>query len=522
MRYCYYFLIAFFLCCEFSKIKAQVCNVPMCVIVDPDFSNLTQEASSALNTQLQRVATKAGLDIAWINSNFAITAKFDQIDRYVVGGAPAQIANSFGVTLYVADVYNKNVFASTYFEVKGVGPNETKASMDAIRRLNSNNSTIQKFFADSKQKIINYYDSRISVILKEAEAKASMKQYEDALSTLAVVPSCCSGYEKAMSAAKNFYTLYRDEYFQKQVNVAKALWAANPTVSGSKEAVRILSLVDPDAKCYSEAMELLGQIAKVVKSDIDYEVKKKYEDSIELERLRIQAIAEIGKAHAANQPKVNVLFLGNGTGVSSVSASHPISSEYMQQSGFHSNSVKLSGPEIYQKYGQAVFTILVPSEDGTMTSQGSGFFIDTSGLAVTNYHVLEEGDLKRASIAIPGSNTTFGINNIRKANKENDFVVFSVNCSNNTFIPIASKKPNVGEKVYAIGSPKGFQNTFSSGEVSQWRGDNLMQTTVMIDHGSSGGALINEYGEVVGITSGTLDSKSVANLNYAISIDAIK
>ena len=49
-----------------------------------------------------------------------------------------------------------------------------------------------------------------------------------------------------------------------------------------------------------------------------------------------------------------------------------------------------------------------------------------------------------------------------------------------------------------------------------------MQTTVMIDHGSSGGALIDEYGNVVGITSGTFDSESVANLNYAMSIDVIK
>lgn len=87
---------------------------------------------------------------------------------------------------------------------------------------------------------------------------------------------------------------------------------------------------------------------------------------------------------------------------------------------------------------------------------------------------------------------------------------------------MAVDRPNVGEKVFAIGSPKGFENTFSSGEISQWRDRNRMQTTVMIDHGSSGGALINEYGEVVGITSGTFDSESVANLNYAVSIDVIK
>lgn len=49
-----------------------------------------------------------------------------------------------------------------------------------------------------------------------------------------------------------------------------------------------------------------------------------------------------------------------------------------------------------------------------------------------------------------------------------------------------------------------------------------MQISALIDHGSSGGALINEYGEVVGITSGTFVDGSQANLNYAWSIDVIK
>ncbi len=49
-----------------------------------------------------------------------------------------------------------------------------------------------------------------------------------------------------------------------------------------------------------------------------------------------------------------------------------------------------------------------------------------------------------------------------------------------------------------------------------------MQISALIDHGSSGGALINEYGEVIGITSGTFYDGSQANLNYAWSIDVIK
>ena len=118
---------------------AQDCNIPMSVIVDEGFAHVTAESASVLQTQLERLITQSKLDVGWKNANFAITAKFDQLDRYIVSSAPTQIANVFGVTLYLVDVYNQKLFASVYVEVKGVGSNETKASLNAIRQLNAEN-----------------------------------------------------------------------------------------------------------------------------------------------------------------------------------------------------------------------------------------------------------------------------------------------------------------------------------------------------------------------------------------------
>ena len=300
---------------------AQECNIPMSAIVDEGFANVTSETASALQTQLERLITQSKLNVGWKNANFAITAKFDQLDRYVVGSAPTQIANVFGVTLYLVDVYNQKLFSSAYVEVKGVGTNETKASMNAVRQLNVNNGQIGTFLSGAKKKIIYYYDSQLPSLIKDARTKAAMKNYEEALAILAVVPTCCNGYDKAMSEAMKYYVLYRDTYFLNQLNQAKALWAANPTQAGSIPVVAILSSIDPDAKCYKEAMTLLSQVAKVVKTDVDYETKKKYQDSVELEKLRIQAIGEIGKAYAANRP-TNIMFLGHG-GV--IATQNPIS-----------------------------------------------------------------------------------------------------------------------------------------------------------------------------------------------------
>lgn len=65
-----------------------------------------------------------------------------------------------------------------------------------------------------------------------------------------------------------------------------------------------------------------------------------------------------------------------------------------------------------------------------------------------------------------------------------------------------------------------MENTLSNGLISQSHENYYIQISVPIDHGSSGGALINSYGEVIGITSGGRDD-SGANLNFARDIRAI-
>lgn len=181
---------------------------------------------------------------------------------------------------------------------------------------------------------------------------------------------------------------------------------------------------------------------------------------------------------------------------------------------------RLDGAKIFAKCNTAVFMVF--TSDGYNGYQGSGFFINSDGLAVSNYHVFAGTNVGAEQIKLASSEEIYKVAEIICRNEDEDFILFRVNISNTNYIPVAKYKPQVGEKVYAIGSPRGLENTFSSGEVSQWRDKNLMQISALIDHGSSGGALINEYGEVVGITSGSFADGSQANLNYAWSIDVIK
>jgi len=87
-----------------------------------------------------------------------------------------------------------------------------------------------------------------------------------------------------------------------------------------------------------------------------------------------------------------------------------------------------------------------------------------------------------------------------------------------------SKSLNVGQRVYAIGSPMGLENSISEGIISGLRSyDELrrsfIQITASISPGSSGGAVVNDKGELIGIS--TLTFKQGQNLNFAIPIEDI-
>lgn len=186
-----------------------------------------------------------------------------------------------------------------------------------------------------------------------------------------------------------------------------------------------------------------------------------------------------------------------------------------------SSAGKMSGQEVFRKCNTAVFMVFTST--GLQGFQGSGFFVSPDGLAVSNYHVFE-GTGMGLEVIKTSNDKQYKIDRVIFKDKDNDVMVFTVKAAGTKFnyIPISSHSPQVGEKVYAIGSPRGLENTFSSGEISQFRENgSVIQISVPIDHGSSGGALINEYGEAIGITSGGYDN-SGANLNFAVNINVIK
>ncbi len=186
------------------------------------------------------------------------------------------------------------------------------------------------------------------------------------------------------------------------------------------------------------------------------------------------------------------------------------------------NKKELSAEQIYEKCSSAVFYIEVYNSFGEMTASGSGFFIDNNGTAITNYHVIN--GCYSAKITLSDEKKTHDIMGVYDFDENEDWAIIDTGVKNSNYLEIGASSTVVGgATVFAIGSPLGLQNTISQGLISnpQRTEENVsyIQTSAAISSGSSGGALLNKYGEVIGVTSASyIDGQ---NLNLALPMSYI-
>lgn len=164
----------------------------------------------------------------------------------------------------------------------------------------------------------------------------------------------------------------------------------------------------------------------------------------------------------------------------------------------------------------SVVMIGVCDRTGNTRATGSGIMIGRDGFILTNYHVVEGG--RRYLIRIENDERIFGTTEVIKYHYDLDLALIRID---RILSPIPVCPPNErllrGQKVIAIGSPLGLFNSVSDGIVSGFRdikGVEMVQFTAPISHGSSGGAVLNTRGELVGISTAGIEGGH--NINLAV------
>lgn len=177
----------------------------------------------------------------------------------------------------------------------------------------------------------------------------------------------------------------------------------------------------------------------------------------------------------------------------------------------------LNNPDAIELAIQSVLYIEVYDDRGRLMATGSGFLAFDGRTVVTNQHVIDGG----ATIAATDEREkTFAVDKILASDARRDLAILRLS-RDTGLTPLALAEAPVlkrGQPVLAIGSPQGLRNSVSNGIISlvYSRGELPdIQFTAPISSGSSGGALFDENGEVIGVTSESYTDGQ--NLNLAVS-----
>lgn len=170
----------------------------------------------------------------------------------------------------------------------------------------------------------------------------------------------------------------------------------------------------------------------------------------------------------------------------------------------------------------SVVMISIHDPQGKIIGTGSGIMIGSKGYILTNDHVACGGSF--FSVRLEEEEKAFQTDEIIKYNPSLDLAIIRIPRLLHPLPLYSGEKPLVrGQKVVAIGSPLGLFNSISDGIISGFRKVNdvdMIQFTAPISHGSSGGAILNMYGEVIGIsTAGFAEGQ---NINLAVRYENIR
>jgi serine protease Do len=183
--------------------------------------------------------------------------------------------------------------------------------------------------------------------------------------------------------------------------------------------------------------------------------------------------------------------------------------------------------DLVKQLGQAVVQVRTPE------GLGSGFFVNPDGYLITNFHVIEGDTEISVEVYSQDSNgqlarDTYKQVRIVAINKFHDLALLHIedkNAPKFKYLTLGSSDAlNVGDEVFAVGSPMGLERTVTEGIVStktrELEGELYLQTTTQINPGNSGGPLFNLAGEVVGVTN--MKIMFGEGLGFAIPVELVK
>ena len=273
-------------------------------------SGLPAESQKLLLNKLNQIVVNNGISGSQVNPRFVITAEINIGTKDIIAGPPQMIAQNMDVTIFIGDAMKNSKFSSVTLSLKGVGTNENKAFIEAIKTINPKNKEIVAFLEEGKRKIIDYYTTQCDFIIKDAQVLVKQQQYDEAIYQLSLVPDVCKEcYFKSLDTLGSIYQKKIDADCKMKLNDAKMIWAASQNPAGAEKAADILSDINPMASCQSNVSGFIKSIDAKLKADEKARwvfKMKQYADKIAAQKEQVRIAEEKDKrddAYRENQSK---------------------------------------------------------------------------------------------------------------------------------------------------------------------------------------------------------------------------
>jgi hypothetical protein len=265
----------------------------------PDNIAIATEAKNLLITKLNQITSNNGMGGSQVNPRFIITANVNVGSKDIIAGPPQMVAQNIDITFFVGDAVTNTIFSNTTLSLKGVGTNENKAFIDALKTINPKNKEVLAFLEEGKTKIINYYSTNCDFIIKDAQTLVKQEKYDEAIFQLSLVPDVCQDcYFKCLDTLASIYQQKIDADCKVKFNEAKVTWAAAQNATGAEKVGDILSTINPKSTCQSEISEFIKTIDAKLKADekAKWQFKmKQYADKITAQKEQVRIAEEKSK-----------------------------------------------------------------------------------------------------------------------------------------------------------------------------------------------------------------------------------
>jgi S1-C subfamily serine protease len=175
---------------------------------------------------------------------------------------------------------------------------------------------------------------------------------------------------------------------------------------------------------------------------------------------------------------------------------------------------EIKSEELYKKVLPSVMTLNVDKQGSGYC--GTAFLSIRDGLAVTAWHVVKGATRVTAKFA---TGEEFEVSGLVDKDEKRDVALVRVKVFGRPILPALTAEPEVGSKAYVIGAPRGLDFSISDGLVSQIQaidGVKQLQFSCPASPGNSGGPLVNNKGEVIGVVSWQF--REGQNLNFAVPV----